>query len=58
MHLHSIHQWLGRPWFNPKSSHTKDSKIIVDISLHHKVHIKGKVEQSPERNSAFPFISE
>ena len=22
----SVHQWSGRPWFNSRSSHTKDSK--------------------------------
>ena len=34
------------PWFNPWSSHTKDSKMILDTSLlntqHYKVGIKGK----------------
>ena len=33
---------------NPRSSHTKDSKIVFDASLlntqHYKVRIKGKVE--------------
>ena len=39
-----------RPRFNPRSSHTKDSKMVLDASLlntqHYKVRIKGKVEQS------------
>ena len=26
-------QWPGRPGFNPRSSHTKDSKIVLDASL-------------------------
>ena len=38
--------------FNPRSSHTKDSKIVLDATLpntqHYKVMIKGKVEQSRE----------
>ena len=24
----------GGPWFNPRSSHTKDSKMVLDTSLH------------------------
>ena len=40
------------PWF-PRSSHTKDSKIVLDAALlntqHYKVRIKGKVEQSKNR---------
>ena len=50
--------------FNPWSSHTKDlkkKKLVLDTSLlntqHHKVHIKGKVEQSKERSSVLPYIS-
>ena len=46
----------GRPGFNPRLSHTKDSKIVLDATLlniqHYKVRIKGKVEQSRERSSA------
>ena len=42
-------QWFGRPGFNPRSSHTKDSKIALDAALlntqHYKVTIKGKGEQ-------------
>ena len=50
--LESVRQWPGRPGFNPRSSHTKDSKMVLDASLlnaqHYKVRIKGKVEQSRE----------
>ena len=38
----------------------KTQKIVLDPSLHntqhHKVRIKGKVEQSRERSSALPYI--
>ena len=30
---YSVHHWSGRPGFNPRSSHTKDSKIVLDITL-------------------------
>ena len=47
--------------FNPRSSHTKDSKTVLDAALfniqHHKVRIKGKVEQSREWSSALPYTS-
>ncbi len=37
----------------------KTLKIVLDVSLlntqHYKVRIKGKVEQSRERNSALPY---
>ena len=43
---------LGRPGFNPRSSHTKDSKMVLDASFlntqHYEVRIKGKVEQFRE----------
>ena len=46
----------GRPGFNPRSSYTKDLKMVLDISLlntqHYKVRIKDKVEQSGEKISA------
>ena len=29
----SVHQWSERPGFNPWSSHTKDSKIVLDVAL-------------------------
>ena len=39
--------------------HTKDSKMVLDVSLpntqHYEVRIKGKVEQSRERSSALPY---
>ena len=39
----------------------KTLKMVLDTSLlsiqKHKVHIKGKVEQSRERSSAFPYTS-
>ena len=51
----SIRQWPGRPGFNPRSSHTKDSKMVLDDSLfnaqHYKVGINGKVDQSGENSS-------
>ena len=47
---------LGDLGFSPGSSHTKDSKMVLDATLlctqHYKVWIKGKVEQSRERSSA------
>ena len=52
-------QWPGRPEFNPRSNHTKDSKMVLDASLlntqHYKVRLKGKVEQSRERSCALPY---
>ena len=40
---------------------TKTLKMVLDTSLlntqQYKVHIKGKVEQSRERSSAFPYTS-
>ena len=54
-----VRQSPGRPGFNPRSSHTKDSKMVLDASLlntqHYKVRIKGEVEQSRERSSALPY---
>ena len=50
----------NRPGFNPRSSHTKDSKMVLDISLlksRHKVRIKGKMEQSKEKSSTLPYTS-
>ena len=39
----------------------KTQKMVIDSALlktqHHKVRIKGKVEQSRERSSAFPYTS-
>ena len=33
----------------------KTQKMVLDPSLHYKVRIKGKVEQSRERSSALPY---
>ena len=45
-----VRQWSGKPGFNPRSSHTKDSKMVLDVTLlntqHYKVRIKGRVKQS------------
>ena len=42
----SVHQWFDRLGFNPRSSHTKNSKNSFDVSLlnsqHYKVWIKSK----------------
>ena len=42
----SVHQWPGRPGFNPSTNHTKDSKMVIDATLlcsqHYKIRIKGK----------------
>ena len=39
---------LGHRGFNPRSSYTEDSKMVLDAALlstqHYKVRIKGKVE--------------
>ena len=57
----SVYEWFGRREFNPRSSHTKDSKMALDAALlstlHYKVQIKGEVEQSRERSSALPYTS-
>ena len=41
-------QW--RPGFNPRSSHTKDSKMVLDAAFlnthHYKAKVKGKMKQS------------
>ena len=48
--IYPLYQWPRRPGFNPSLSHTKDSKMVLDVSLlntqHYKVRIKSKVEQS------------
>ena len=43
--------------FNPRSIHTKDSKTVLFITLHYKLRIKGKVEQSREWSNAVPYTS-
>ena len=56
---YSVRQWHCRSGFNLRSSHTKDSKMALDASLlitqHYKVRIKGKVEQSMEKNNSPPL---
>ena len=51
--------FTGRSGFNPRSSHTKDSKMVLDAPLlnthHYKVRIKGKVEQSRQRSRALLY---
>ena len=51
--------WSGKPGFSPCSSHTKNSKMVLDVALlnsqHYKVHIKDKVELSREWSSALPY---
>ena len=43
-------EFAGSPCFNPRSSYSKDSKMVLDAALlsiqHYKVRIKGKVKQS------------
>ena len=50
-----------RPGCHLRSSHTKDSKMVLDASLlnnhHFKVGIKGKVKQTRERSSALLYTS-
>ena len=51
----SVRQWPGRPAFNPRSSHTKDSKMLLDTSLligyvsrvkwSNEIRIKGKLDK-------------
>ena len=56
-----VHLWSRKPGFNPRSNHTKDSKMVLDAALlniqHYKARINGKVEQSREKNSALPYTS-
>ena len=55
----SVCQWSGRLGFNPRLSHTKDSKMVLNVAFlntqYHKV--KGKVEQSREWSSVLPYTS-
>ena len=54
----SVRHWSGRPGFNPKSSHTKDSRMVLDAALLntqlYKVWIKSKLDKSRERSVALP----
>ena len=44
----SVREWSGRPDSNPRSSHTKDSKLVFDgtslSTKHYKMQTKGIVE--------------
>ena len=46
---------------NPRSCHTKDSKMVLDAALlntqHYKFWIKGQVEQSRELSIALAYTS-
>ena len=57
----SVCQWSGRPGFISRLRHTKDFKMVLDTSLlnsqQYMVCIRGKVEQSRERSSTFPYTS-
>ena len=54
-------QCSGRPGFNPRSSHTKDSKKVLDAALlstqHYNVRIKSRVEQSREWSRVLTYTS-
>ena len=54
-----LDQPIGRPSFNSRWSHTKDTKMVLDAALlytqHYKVRIKREVEQSRERCSTLPY---
>ena len=45
---------MVRVFANPGRVTPKTQKMVLDASLHYKVRIKGKVEQSRERSSALP----
>ena len=60
--LRRVHcQCSGKRRFNLSSSHTKDQKMVLDVTLlstlHYKVRIKGTVEQSCEWSSALLYTS-
>ena len=50
-------QCSGRPGFNPRSSHNKDSKMVLDAFLlntqHYRVQIKGKGEHLDDGRSTY-----
>ena len=54
--LMSVCQWSRRPGFNPRLSHIKTQKMVLDATLlntqHYKVWIKGKMEQFREWSNA------
>ena len=51
--FNDIRQWSGRLGFNPRSSHTKDSKIVFYVVLLKTQHFK--VKQSRENNSTLLY---
>ena len=52
-------KWPRRPGFNPRSSHTKDPKMVLDATLlntqYYKIRIKGKVKQSMRKEYRPPL---
>ena len=54
----NIRHWSGRSRFNARSSHTKDSKKVLDASLlntqYYKVRIKGKWSNPRKRVASSP----
>ena len=51
----NVRLWTWRPGFNPKSGHTKDSKMVLDASFHstqhYKVLIKDKLSNPGKRQA-------
>ena len=52
-----IHQWPEKPRFNPRSSHTKDWKMVLNTQ-HSKVRIKSKVGECRKSVSALLYTLE
>ena len=54
----NVSQWSWRPRFNPRSSYTKDSEMVLDAYLvntqHYKIHITGKWSNSWKEIAPFP----
>ena len=52
---------LGDQDFYPRSSHTKDLKMVLDTfslyTQHYKVPLKGKVGQYGQKGSALPYTA-
>ena len=55
--MNSVRQWSRGTMFNPRSSHTKTQKMVLDNALHYKVRMKSEVEQSRELSSTLPNTS-
>ena len=57
----SVRQWPARPRFNPRSSRTKNSKIVFDATLlntqHHKVGVKWSNPEKGVVPSPTPWYS-